>query len=125
MKALNWLDRQSPFTGMAIVALTFLVAAAIAAAGRQQARVEMVQPTAPLPILVIATAMPTIVPTEAPVMIQAAPTIAPPTPEPQVIVQQVQVIVTATPEPPALQTFAVQSDEEPLSPALLREAMDQ
>jgi len=47
MKALNWWDRQSPLTGIAIVLGTFLVAALIAAVGR----VPETQPTSFIMIL--------------------------------------------------------------------------
>lgn len=47
---------------------------------------------------------------QAVILVQAAPTMAPPTPAPT--------------EAPRLQTFAVPEDGEGMSPALLREAMD-
>jgi len=131
---MNTLDRYSSTIALLIVVGTFAAAALVAAAGRVPEAV--LQPTPALqPILIIATVQPTPTPDMqvqqelaelrarvaeleaersapepqvlAASVSQAAPTVAPPTPGPQ------------------LQTFVVQSDEEPLSPALLREAMDQ
>lgn len=120
---MNTLDRYSPVSGILLIMLTFLLAALIAAAGRQQARAELAA-TPALPILYLPTSVPTVQPTDMPIVVQSAPTVAAPTPiviERQVIVQ---VVVTTTPEPAQLQTLSIPENEEPLSPALLREAQD-
>jgi len=131
---MNRLDNISSANALLLVCGVLVLSAFIAAGGRQPAQ-PVVAPTPAMPILVIATAVPTVVPTAVPtvetrIMVQAAPTQVPPTPEPQIIVERqvIEVIVTAVPaptEPPQLQTFSIPEGEDPLSDALLREAMDQ
>jgi len=85
-------------------------------------------------ILIMTTTPQPPLPTYTPLPIPTPVVIEVPAPAPPPVVQFVEVPVNVyvpveavdTPEPPApaLQTFAQASDEEPLSPALMREAMD-
>jgi hypothetical protein len=60
MNVLNWFDRQSPLTGIAIVVGIFACAALIAAAGRAAGPIAA-QPLPP--ILILSTPVPTVLPT--------------------------------------------------------------
>jgi hypothetical protein len=144
MKTINLRNyRSHPNTPLVIFLGVLVLLFVVNALEGQPAQPVEIQPTAQLSyIMVIATARPTAQPdtqvqeeiealrariaqleqvrivdglqqVPAPVYVEmAAPQAQPTMPPP-------------TPEPVQLQTFAVQSDEEPLSPALLREAMDQ
>jgi hypothetical protein len=71
---------------------------------------------------------PTVAPTEAPIVIQSAPTEPPPIVV-ELIIERVEVqrlVIVATPtEGPGLQEITLQEGDEEIGPALLREAMDQ
>src|SRR6266545_5240970 len=136
MKAL---DQYSGTVALLIVIGTFAAAALVAAVGRLP-EPAIIQPTAPLPII-IATSLPTVPPTPDTTMLQEIAALkarvaeleaerSVPAPEPVYVEMAAPQAAPTMPPPepaeaPQLQTFSVPEEEEPLSDAQMREAQDQ
>ncbi len=136
MKAL---DQYSGTVALLIVIGTFAAAALVAAVGRLP-EPAIIQPTAPLPII-IATSLPTVPPTPDTTMLQEIAALkarvaeleaerSVPAPEPVYVEMAAPQAAPTMPPPPEasgpqLQTLSAPTGDEEITPAQLREAMDQ